>query len=329
MADPEAAGATVARLLARIGTRTREVAVAIGGSSVFIRRLPLPEGDPGDPTFRDAVAREAARHVPFHIESLEFDYQISPNPAGGRGNGAPVPPPGAAAEPERAGVVFGAAPRAMVQAHCDAILHGGGRVTRVDLEPYALFSAARLEAFGRAFAEASSGASGESSGAGAAMGSPAVDEAPLAFVEVGAERTAAHVFARAPAAPPASNGAGPAAPMAPDPGDLLSSLEAPPGSEDHGARIAATLRAALVEAGVGAPLVVRLSGGAPVSPAAARDLSEAAGEPPAPLDPLARLRCPGDGRPGGEGAAWGPAFAIAAGLAFTQLVDRVAGRRSR
>ena len=83
--------------------------------SVLVKRFSVPpeavatERTPGD--LRAAVAREAARHVPFHLDSLEFDYE-----------GPRFSAPGAAAgDPEgegRAAVVFGAAPREIVLEHC-------------------------------------------------------------------------------------------------------------------------------------------------------------------------------------------------------------------
>ena len=86
--DAGAVGAALGRLLARLRVRCRVLTLAIGGGSVLVKRFSVPPEavaagvTPGG--LRDAVAREAARHVPFHLESLEFDYE-GPLPAARRG----------------------------------------------------------------------------------------------------------------------------------------------------------------------------------------------------------------------------------------------------
>ncbi len=307
--DPDEVGDALGRLLTRIGARTREVAVAVGGSSVFIRRLPPPAADPASPDFRDAVAQEAARHVPFHIESLEFDWVASPPAAGGEAtaDGEDGPETG----PPKA-IVFGAAPREMVRAHCDAVTRCGRQTTRVDLEPYALFAAARLR-----------GVVGDGDGAPSPPG-------PAAFVELGARRASVHIFADS----PGDEG----------PGDLLASVEAPPlandalslparengrrdaaGDSGAAARIVAAFREGLREAGVRSAARVWVSGGGAL-PEGAR---AALGGGPSVLDPLAGLRRPGaEGVEAGAGdSPGGPAFAIAAGLAWIQVRAAVRARR--
>ena len=168
--DVHAVGTALGRLLARLGVRSRLLVLAIGGSSVLVKRFSVPpeavvrgstpEGG------REAVAREASRHIPFHLESLEFDYEgpIPVNPesvptdAGGRGPGT---------------IVFGAAPREIVLDHCRAVAAAGREATRVELEPYALHAAV-------GFADHLAGAD-RKSGA-------------VAIVEIGASRSGVHVF---------------------------------------------------------------------------------------------------------------------------------------
>ena len=167
--DADAVGTALGRLLTRLGVRCRLLALAIGGSSVLVKRFSVPPeavgtgGTPGD--LREAVAREAARHVPFHLDSLEFDYE-GPRSAA----------PEAAGDPEgegRAAVVFGAAPREIVLGHCRAAAAAGREATRVELEPYALHAAVRL-------ADRLAGADPE--------------PGTLAIVEMGASRSGVHVF---------------------------------------------------------------------------------------------------------------------------------------
>ncbi len=314
--DPDAVGEALGRLLARIGARTREVAVAVGGNSVFIRRLPPPADDPAAPGFRDAVAREAARHVPLHIESLEFDWVASP-PKAPAASGEAVPGDsgdGSAESGPPAAIVFGAAPREMVRAHCDAVTRCGRQTTRVDLEPYALFAAARL------------------AGATSRSGPDPAPPRPVAFVEVGARRASVHVF-----------GGPPGGVEDDDPGDLLASVEARPGGPGaplapgvprtdrsaEAAPIVAAFREGLREAGVRSAWRTWVCGGAPLPRGARAALRDAGGGGLSALEPLAALRkgSPDPKESDPELPPDGPAFAIAAGLAFIQVRAAVRSRR--
>ena len=332
--DADAVGAALGRLLTRLRVRCRWLALAIGGSSVLVKRFSLPPEAVagGTDDLREAVAREAARHVPFHLESLEFDYQ-------GPRSAAPAAAPG---DPEGQGppaIVFGAAPREIVREHCRAAAAAGREVTRVELEPYALHTAVGL-ADRLAGAEREPGA--------------------LAIVEIGASRSGIHVFGDSPRAGPGTGGAGRApGSAAPEgaPADLLASLPAPgigtlamdgppagvasgarpprpesdrltgsPGSGTGAAagfrdRIVAAAREAFREAGLRHGIRVLLSGGGAGSPAVRAAFRDLAAGDPVVLDPLAGLGPPD----------YGPGYAVAAGLACQAVLDRLGpgtGRRS-
>ena len=323
--DADAVGAALGRLLTRLGVRCRLAALAIGGSSVLIKRFPAPAGPVGSGGgaggFRDAVAREAARHVPFHLESLEFDYE-GPLPS------SPEPAPRDPIGSEAGAIVFGAAPREIVQNHCRAAAAAGRQVTRIELEPYALYAAAGLT-ISLAVRDREPGA--------------------LAIAEIGASRAGVHIFGNSPAPGLAIRGAEKAA----KPGtagaspDLLASVPAPgagalavhrpppggasrfepagPGEDQEGDwpggrtgdtevfanRIVATLREALREAEPRRPVKLLLSGGGANLPGLRALLGELELEDPVVLDPLQKL-----GHPDGE-----PAFSVAAGLAYQAIID--------
>ncbi len=305
--EPDGAGEVLGRLLARLRVRCRQASLAIGGSSLFWKRIPAPPGlSASDPGFRDAVAREAARHVPFHLESLEFDYGT-------------VPP--ASGEPTGGEVVFGAAPRETLWAHCEAVRRAGREAVQIELEPCALFEAVRLAA--------SSGdlAAGSDSPGG-----------PLAIVELGASRAAVHVFPRPPARLFEESAPGPTGGSVPpdDPSnELLATVQVPgtglvgfarpegvppppgeisggpeePGNGVFANRVAATLREALGEAGLAPPVRLLLSGGGALVPEIVAPLTGLALGPPERLDPLAAFRA----------EAEGPLLSVAAGLAAQRL----------
>ncbi|MBK9548135.1 MAG: pilus assembly protein PilM [Gemmatimonadetes bacterium] len=72
--DPSLVAETVRSLLDRAQIKTREVAVAVGGRDVIIKKILMDR-------MRDAEAREvmpweADQHVPFDKENVELDFQI-------------------------------------------------------------------------------------------------------------------------------------------------------------------------------------------------------------------------------------------------------------
>lgn len=319
--DADAVGAALGALLTRLRVRCRLLTLAIGGSSVLVKRFSAPsDAVPAGRTpggLRDAVAREAARHVPFHLESLEFDFE----------GPLPVSRETAPADPEgegRAAVVFGAAPREIVLEHCRAAAAAGREAARVELEPYALHAAVVL-------ADRLAGADPE--------------PGTLAIAEIGASRSGVHVFGnppltglatRDPGRPPELH-AGAAAPA-----DLLTSVpvpgvgapvaDGPPAAVESGFkpdlagtrwpadpaeglhdRIAAAAREAFREAGLGQGGRVLLSGGGAVSPAVRAGFGEFTARDPEVLDPLKEL----------GPAEHGPAFSVAAGLAYRAILDRL------
>ncbi len=337
--DPDAVGAALGRLLARLGVRCRLVALAIGGSSVLIKRFPAPaeaalSAKAGD-EFRDAVAREVARHVPFHLESLEFDYE-GPLPA------LAEPAPRDPAGKERGAIVFGAAPRETIENHCRAVTAAGRQVIRIEIEPYALYAAAGLTT---------------------SLTSPDREPGALAIVEIGASRAGVHVFASSPPSYRALRGTRSATnggTAAGAPADLLASVPAPGAGargvdrpplgvapqfepagraghlerrETDGAgsraddldvfanRIVATVREALREADSRGAVRLCVSGGGAGLPGMRARLEELELGNPVLLDPLGPLGS-GDGE---------PAFSVAAGLAYQQILDLTRpepGRRS-
>lgn len=343
--DPEAAGAALARLLGRMEVRGRSAALGIGGPSVFVRRLTgvpaAPADGPDDrAAFREAVAREAARHLPFHIEDLEFDFQPAAGPAvaeaapgrsGDRSDPEAPPAPEVAESPE-VPVVFAAAPRDAVRAHRAAARAANREASRVEIEPYALFAALRLQA-----AVAGSAPPAEPRPP-AAPADPPFPRLTLGLIEVGSARAGVHLF-ESPPAPPAGRAA---LPDRRDPGELLASVQvswaesaagdgAIPNSSGRGPAaksssrrtpeakdapgpggvIAGGLREALREGGRTPPVVVRLSGSRARESRLAEALAEFSSGEPLALDPLGGI----------SAAAAGPEFGVAAGLALLRLLD--------
>lgn len=317
--DADEVGAALRRLLTRLRIRSRMLGLAIGGSSVLIKRFPAPPdggGPEGAAGLRDAVAREAARHVPFHLESLEFDYA------------GPLPVLTGNAEREPGSVVFGAAPREVVQAHCRAAAAAGRQVTRVELEPYALHTAVKLADHLKEGQEEFGG---------------------VAILEIGHSRSGVHVFKDAAAPSGGEHGSeeviqagieatadlvssvpapGAGIPRTPGPERIVESGEGPAQHGNHPApetlggetrnaevlrtRIVATVREAFREAGLGQEPRLFLSGGGATAPPVQFGLAALAAGDPVILDPLRGLDSP----------ERGPVYSVAAGLAFQQILDQ-------
>ena len=321
--DADAVGAALGRLLTRLRVRCRSLALAIGGSSVLVKRFSLPPESaapgvaPGD--LREAVAREAARHVPFHLESLEFDYE-------GPRSAAPETARGDPEGEGRPAVVFGAAPREIVLEHCRAAAAAGREAGRVELEPYALHAAVGLS-------DCLAGADRE--------------HGAMAIAEIGASRSGIHVFGDSSSAGMPGRTSGPSMPAGavpdllasvPGPGAGVWAVDGPPAGVEAGVapgpagsqpptrwqgdrgesaevfhhRIAAAAREAFREAGLGQGRRMFLSGGGAVSPAVRAVLGEFTAGDPVVLDPLKGL----------DPAEHGPAYSVAAGLAYQAILDR-------
>lgn len=331
--DPDAVGAALRRLIPRLGVKSRLVGLALGGSLVFVKRFPAPPrigvSDRGKDEFRLTVAQEAARHVPFHLDSLEFDYE------------APTPPvraamPGDSTAGEPGAIVFGAAPREVVGEHCRVATLAGREVARVGLEAYALYRAAELTFSG-------SPKDGDSSG--------------LVIVEIGAGRAGVHVFRGCPAPgarPEGSVRAGGTREAGGVP-DLLASVPLsgtvpaagsdamersgspdPPGasvggveagswrngqttSEEALDRVVAAVGEALPEAVGRQQTRILLSGGGASAPRVRHGLQALGLGEPVLLNPLGSLGAP----------KLGPRYTVAAGMAYQQILDASKSRRGQ
>lgn len=80
--NPDQVAEALARALRRMGTRTREAALALPSSAVITKRIALPVGlDEED--YELQVESEASQYIPFAIEEVNLDFQILGPAAGG------------------------------------------------------------------------------------------------------------------------------------------------------------------------------------------------------------------------------------------------------
>jgi type IV pilus assembly protein PilM len=119
--------AAIQRLVARSGSRTREVAMALPASAVMMRRLTLPAGL-DDEQLEPLVQLEAEQQIPFPLEELSLDFGIA----------GPVP-----GDPGQVEVFVAAARQETVQDR-QALAEAAGLVARVlDIGSHASLRALR------------------------------------------------------------------------------------------------------------------------------------------------------------------------------------------
>jgi type IV pilus assembly protein PilM len=72
---PEPVAEALGKALRRLGTRTRDAALAMPSSAVITKRIILPAGL-SDEDYEFQVESEASQYVPFAIEEVSLDFQI-------------------------------------------------------------------------------------------------------------------------------------------------------------------------------------------------------------------------------------------------------------
>ena len=113
----------VHEVLDEAGIESAEVVTALGGHDVFIKKVEMPRMKSSDA--RRAIRREAERHVPFDIESVQLDFQILRNRDAG----------------SRMDVLLVAAKRERVEERVALLAEAGVKVALMDVEAFALHNA--------------------------------------------------------------------------------------------------------------------------------------------------------------------------------------------
>ena len=73
--DVEAVGEAIRRAVKRSGTRNRHAAVAIAGSSVITKTVPMPAGL-NDVDLQGQIELEADQYVPYPLEEVNLDFEV-------------------------------------------------------------------------------------------------------------------------------------------------------------------------------------------------------------------------------------------------------------
>ena len=72
--DAAAVSEAIRRLLDTTGIRTREVAAALSGSAVIVKKITVPVMTEGE--LAGSIHWEAEQHIPFDIQDVNLDYQV-------------------------------------------------------------------------------------------------------------------------------------------------------------------------------------------------------------------------------------------------------------
>ena len=125
VADPASAAEVIAQLHEEVGSPTKNVAIAIGGPGVIIKKIAMDRMDEREAG--EVIRWEAEEHIPFDVQSVELDFQILD--PGGR--------------EERMQVLLAAAKRQLIEERTQLVSRAGLSPTVVDVESFALCNAFR------------------------------------------------------------------------------------------------------------------------------------------------------------------------------------------
>ncbi|MCL2829654.1 MAG: pilus assembly protein PilM [Betaproteobacteria bacterium] len=122
--DLDAVAEVVKRAWKRLGTSTRNVAMALPASAVITKKIIVPEGQRED-ELEALVEAEASQYIPFPLEEVNLDFQVL-GPA--------------AASPDEIEVLIAASRKEKVEDRIAVAETAGLKVLVMDVESFAAFS---------------------------------------------------------------------------------------------------------------------------------------------------------------------------------------------
>ena len=120
--DVDAVGETIARVVQKSGTKTKDAAVCVAGSSVITKVINMPAGL-SDDDMESQIQIEAEQHIPFPLDQVAIDFEVQNQPGEGE---------------EDVSVLLAAA-RSEIVDNCIAALELGGLNAKiVDIEAFTI-----------------------------------------------------------------------------------------------------------------------------------------------------------------------------------------------
>ena len=126
--DVEAVGEAVRRAMKRAGAHTRNAAVAVAGSSVITKVIPMPN-NLSDDELHSQIEMEADQYVPYPLEEVSLDFEV----LGASDN-----------NPDTVDVLLAACRTETIDMRTAAVESGGLDIKVVDVEAYATENAFQL-----------------------------------------------------------------------------------------------------------------------------------------------------------------------------------------
>jgi type IV pilus assembly protein PilM len=126
--DEQAVGEAIRRAISRCGTRLKQAAVAVAGSAVITKVIPMP-ANLSDEDMESQIQLEADQYIPYPLEEVNLDFQVL-----GRSE----------ADPTKVDVLLAASRSENVDVRVAAAELGGLSVKVVDVEAFAMENAFAL-----------------------------------------------------------------------------------------------------------------------------------------------------------------------------------------
>ena len=120
--DVDAVGDAIARVVQRSGTKTKDAAICVAGSSVITKVINMPAGL-SDDDMEGQIQIEAEQHIPFPLDQVAIDFEVQNQPGEEEGDVS----------------VLLAAARSEIVDNCIAALELGGLNAKiVDIEAFTI-----------------------------------------------------------------------------------------------------------------------------------------------------------------------------------------------
>lgn len=129
--EPAAVAEAITRALSRSGSKTRNAAVAVTGSSVITKQIVMPAGL-REQDMEEQIKAEADQYIPYPLSEVNLDFQIMSESVVEDADGA------------RVDVVLAACRKEQVESRVASLELAGLTPTVVDIEVYALENACQF-----------------------------------------------------------------------------------------------------------------------------------------------------------------------------------------
>ncbi len=126
--DIEAVGETIQKAVKRSGTKLKNAAVAVAGSAVITKVIPMPAGL-NDAELESQIEMEADQYIPYPLEEINLDFEIIGE---------------SEHNPDTVDVLLAASRSENIELRSAALAIGGLTAKIVDVEAYTIENSAKL-----------------------------------------------------------------------------------------------------------------------------------------------------------------------------------------